>query len=152
MSSRRLQDMSSRRLEDVFSVTIFRLPGRLDDVLRKILKTSSRRLQEVFKTSSRRLGRRKIIAPKTCWRRLRDMSWRPLQHVWKTSKYLLGRVQNYFMQDHMVDLKRSRATSGEKNFIEHHGFNFLGGSFSNWDNVKIQVEFRKERPLWDLKT
>ena len=45
MSLRRLQDMSSRRLEDVFSVTIFRLPRRLQDVLREVLKTSSRRLQ-----------------------------------------------------------------------------------------------------------
>ena len=34
-SSRRLQDMSSRRLEEVFSVTIFRLR-----------KTSSRRLED----------------------------------------------------------------------------------------------------------
>ena len=32
MSSRRLQDMSSRRLEDVFSVTILRLPRRLEDI------------------------------------------------------------------------------------------------------------------------
>ena len=39
-SSRRLQGMSLRRLEDVFSVTIFRLP--------------------------RRLGRRKIVKLKTC--------------------------------------------------------------------------------------
>ena len=29
MSSRRLQDMSPRRLQDVFSITIFRLPRRL---------------------------------------------------------------------------------------------------------------------------
>ena len=56
MSSRRLQDMSSRLFEDVFSVTIFRLP--------------------------RRLGRRKIVKLKTCWRRLQD--------VLKTSKCLLG--------------------------------------------------------------
>ena len=33
---RRLQDMSSRRLEDVFSVTIFRLPRRLEDVLQNV--------------------------------------------------------------------------------------------------------------------
>ena len=39
-SLRGLQDMSSRRLQDVFSVTIFRLP--------------------------RRLGRRKIVTLKTC--------------------------------------------------------------------------------------
>ena len=50
-----LQDMSSRRLQDVFSVTSFRLPRRLQDVL-----------QDIFKTSSRRLGRRKIVTLKTC--------------------------------------------------------------------------------------
>ena len=38
-SWRRLQDMSSRRLQDVFSVTIFRLPRRLQDVLRDVFKT-----------------------------------------------------------------------------------------------------------------
>ena len=65
MSSRLLQDMSSRRLEDVFSVTIFRLPRRLQDVLQEVFKTSSKRL---CKTSSRRLGRRKIVTLKTCWR------------------------------------------------------------------------------------
>ena len=61
MPSRRRQDMSSRRLQDVFNVTIFRLPRRLQDVLR-----------EVLKTSSRRLGRRKIVTLKTCWRHLQD--------------------------------------------------------------------------------
>ena len=62
-----LQGMSSRRLKDVFSVTIFRLPRRLPDVLREVLKTSSRRLKDVF---ARRPGRHKIVTLKTCWRRL----------------------------------------------------------------------------------
>ena len=42
-----LQDMSSRRLEDVFSVTISRLPRRLQDVLQDAFKTSSRRLRKM---------------------------------------------------------------------------------------------------------
>ena len=50
MSSRHLQDMSSRRLQDVFSVTIFRLPRGLQDVFKTSCKRSSRRLQDVFKT------------------------------------------------------------------------------------------------------
>ena len=45
-SWRHLQDMSSRRLEDVFSVNNF--------------------------SSSRRLGRSKIVTLKTCWRRVED--------------------------------------------------------------------------------
>ena len=71
-SWRRLQDMSSRRLQDVFSVTIFRLPRRLPDV---------------FKTSSKRLGRRKIVTLKTCWRRLQDMSWRPINVCWERFRW-----------------------------------------------------------------
>ena len=45
MSLRRLQDMSSRRLQDVFSVIIFRLPRRLQDVLQDM---SSRHLEDVL--------------------------------------------------------------------------------------------------------
>ena len=63
-SSRRLQDMSSRRFEDVFSVTIFHLPRRLQNVLedKKLLHWRSvedvkllhwRRVEDVFKTSWR---------------------------------------------------------------------------------------------------
>ena len=83
-SSRRLQDMPSgslqamslRRLEDVFSVTIFRLPKRLarylQDVFKTswktkhchaggVLKTSSR---NVSKTSSRRVEDQQMLAGK----------------------------------------------------------------------------------------
>ena len=96
---------SWRRLQDVFSVTIFRLWRRLlktsckyilktswkrlQDVLWDVLKASwrrlqdvfARRLQDVFKTSWRRLGRRKIVTLKTSWRRLEDMSWRRLEDM-----------------------------------------------------------------------
>ena len=44
MSSRSLQDMSLRRLQDVLSVTIFRLSRRLQDTLQDVFKTSSRRI------------------------------------------------------------------------------------------------------------
>ena len=49
--------MSSRCLQDVFSVTILRLPRRLEDVLQW-------RFEDVLKTS---------------WRRFEDMSWRHLE-------------------------------------------------------------------------
>ena len=52
-----------------------------------VFKTSSRRLQRnnfsSSNTSSRSLGRCKIVALKTCWRRLQD--------VFKTNRCLLGR-------------------------------------------------------------
>ena len=69
-SLRGLQYIFKTCLQDVFSETIFRLPRRLQDVLQGVFKTPSKRL---CKTSSRRLGRRKIVALKTCWRRLQDM-------------------------------------------------------------------------------
>ena len=90
-SSRRLQDMSSRRLKDVFSVSIFLLPSLLQDIF-------GRRLQEVFKKSSRRLGRRKIVTLKTCWKHLQDMPWRRLEDVLKTNKCLLGGNSNLSFQ------------------------------------------------------
>ena len=88
-SSRRLQVMSWRRLQHVFSVKILRLPRRLEDVSRRrledVLKTFSRplerRLEDIFKTSSRRLGRRKIFTLKTSSRLLEDMSWRLLEDI-----------------------------------------------------------------------
>ena len=72
ISSTRVQDMSSRRLQDM----------------------SSRRLQQnpfsSSKTTWKRLGRRKIVTLKTCWRRLQDMSWTRVEDVFKTNKCLLG--------------------------------------------------------------
>ena len=63
---------SLRRLEDVFSVTLF--------VFQDVLKTSSRRICDtsslnVFKTSSRRLPRRIFLEDKKMlhWRRLQDV-------------------------------------------------------------------------------
>ena len=58
-SWRRLQDMFWRRLQYVFSVTISRLPRRLEDVLQRCFedvlktscKTSWKRLQDILKTS-----------------------------------------------------------------------------------------------------
>ena len=86
--SRRLQDMSSRCLQDVLHVIIFRLPRCLQIVF-------ARRLQDNFKTSSRRLGRRKIVTLKMCWRCLQDISSRRLQRdnflSYKTSSRCLGR-------------------------------------------------------------
>ena len=89
-SSRRLQDMSWRCLQYVLSVTIFRLPKRLEDVLQK-------RLEEVLKTSCNTSKRRfkdvlqdvwedeKLLR----WRRLEDMSWRRLEDMsWRQTKCL----------------------------------------------------------------
>ena len=66
-----------RRLQNVFRVTIFCLPRRLENVL----KTSWRRLPN---TSWRHLGRRRIVTLNTSWRRLEDMCWRRLEDMsWK---------------------------------------------------------------------
>ena len=85
MASRRLQEMSSRRLQrDNFSSskTFWR---RLEYVFKISCEMSSRR---ICKTSSRRLGRRKIVTLKTCWRRLQHVlktSWRPTNVCWVCS-------------------------------------------------------------------
>ena len=67
-------------LQDVFKKSsrhVFKTSSR------HVFKTSWRRLQRnnfsSSKTSSRRLGRRKIVILKTCWRGLQDMSSRRLQ-------------------------------------------------------------------------
>ena len=67
-SSRHVFKTSSRHVFKTSSRHVFKTSSR------HVFKTSSR---NVFKTSSRRLGRRKIVALKTCWRRLQDMYWRP---------------------------------------------------------------------------
>ena len=109
-SSRRLEDMSWRRLQHVFSVTIFCFPRRLQDVLeskkllrwrhlqnmswRHVMKTSSTRLRRnnftSSKTSSRRLGKQKIVTLKTSSKHvlktcLEDVLRTYLEDVFRTS-------------------------------------------------------------------
>ena len=88
---------SWRRLQHVFSVTILRLPRRLEDVLktswRRPAKTFWRRLEDVLKTSWRRL---EDVLEDMSWRRIEDvlkMSWR---HVLKTSQRFYGNKQNTY--------------------------------------------------------
>lgn len=49
------------------------------------------------------------------------------------------------MQGCMIDIQGSRVISEEKNFIEKIKSQFFGGSSSNRNNVKVPVQFRKER-------
>ena len=67
-----LEGMSWRRFQHVFSVTIFRLPRRLQDVLKIFWRRLEDILQHILKTSSRRLGRQNIVMLKTSWRFLQD--------------------------------------------------------------------------------
>ena len=73
MPPRRLEDVVSatifrlqRRFQDILR-DVFKISSRhLQDVF-------ARRLQNVLKTSSRCLGRKKIVTLKTCWRHLQDV-------------------------------------------------------------------------------
>ena len=56
MSSIRLPDMSSRRLEDAFSVTIFGIWKRLQDVLEDVILLGWRRGEDAFETNKCFLG------------------------------------------------------------------------------------------------
>ena len=72
---------SSRRLQDAFSVTIFRLPRRLQDVLQDVFKTFSRTLQDVF---ARRLQDVLEDEKLLHWRRVEDVFKTCLEDVLKT--------------------------------------------------------------------
>ena len=63
-SSRHVFKTSSTHVSKTFSGHVFKTSSR------HVFKTS---LRHVFKMSSRRLGRRKIVTLKTCWRHLQDM-------------------------------------------------------------------------------
>ena len=93
---RRLQDMSWRRLQHVFSVTIFCLPRRLEDVLKTSWKTKNCYAEDVLKTCLEEVLRTCLEdflktcledVLKTSWRHILKTSWR---HVLKTSSRRLG--------------------------------------------------------------
>ena len=73
-SWRRLQDMSRRRLQHVFSVTILRLPRRFQDLSQELLRW--RHLQHVLKTCLE-----DVFLEDMSWRRLEDISWRCLEDI-----------------------------------------------------------------------
>ena len=80
-----------RRLKDIFSATISQLPSHLQDVfkksLRRVCKTSLRRLQDVFRMSSKTSSRHLLDDLKTCLQDvlLEDVLQARLEDVWKTS-------------------------------------------------------------------
>ena len=91
-SSTRLQDMSWRHIQYVFSTIILRLPRRLEEVLKTSCKTKNCYTEDVLKTSWR-------YVLKTSWRPVSKMPWRHvlktyledvLKTLWRETKYLLG--------------------------------------------------------------
>ena len=90
----------TRSVQDLFRVTIFRLPRRLEDVFpirlpktssRRLCKTSSTRFQGVFITSSR------CVCKTSSRRRLVIMSWKRLKDVLEDKKMLQWRrLQDVF--------------------------------------------------------
>ena len=45
----------------------------------------------------------------------------------------------------MVDLQRQSIASKERNFIEQSRLKFVRGTFSNRENAKAEMQFRRER-------
>ena len=85
-----LHDMSWRRLQYIFiSVTIFRLPRRLEDVL----KTCWRCFGDEKLLCWRRLQEPSRHVLKTSWRHVLKTSWR---NIFKTSWRCLGDKQNVY--------------------------------------------------------
>ena len=94
-SSRRLQDVLQKRLQDIFKTSSKRLQDVLQKGLQDIFKTSSRRLQNVFKTPSRHL---QDIFKTSCkdafkmfWRRIIRLNCLP------SSRICLGHTSEKFM-------------------------------------------------------
>ena len=73
--------MSWRCLQHIFSVTVFRLSKRFEDISQDILKTS-RRLQGVLEEGKVLRWRR---LQGISWRHLEGMSWRHLEDILKTT-------------------------------------------------------------------
>ena len=103
---------SWRRLHHVFSVTVFRLPRRLQGVLQICLEDL---WKTYLKTSWRRLRRRKIFTLITSWRSLEDMSWKRPEDVSETKKEslleisvsnhgLLTNLENYVTNLYLANL------------------------------------------------
>ena len=100
-----LQDMSWKRLQHVFSITVFCLP-------RRHLARRLEDLQDVFKTS----WKIKILCwrcleditwrclQKMSWRRLADMSWKRLQDTLETNKIFTGDVRYYIINLYLTNL------------------------------------------------
>ena len=89
---RRLEDMSSRRLQHVFRVTIFRLPRRLEEAMKTSWKTKNCYAEDVFKTSWRRFGDKENVYWYLCLTNLNVY----LTNLYFSNLYLtyLTRIQN----------------------------------------------------------
>ena len=107
--------MSWRRLQHVTSVTIFRLPRRLEDVfqirLEDVLKTSwkhlARRLEDVFKTSWKIKNCYTEDVLKTSWGHVLKTSWRQtkcLLGIYVSNHGLLTNLNQYLTNLYLANL------------------------------------------------
>ena len=94
MSPRRLQDVFKTCLQDAFSVTIFRLPRRLEDVLEDVKLLRWRRVEDVFKTCLQDVF-------KTCLQDVFKMSSRPTNVCW-VGCFIMLRITNTLKEKTLV--------------------------------------------------
>ena len=78
-----------RRLQHVLSVTILRLPRRIEDVWKTCWRHLARRLEDVLEDQKLLRWRR---LEDMSWRCLEDMSWKRLEDIMETSKILTGDI------------------------------------------------------------
>ena len=127
MPSTLRQDMSSRRLEDVFSITIFCL---------------ARYLQDVFKMSSRRLEDETLLR----WRRVEDVfktcledicktSWKPSNICWD---YQIFWTSNFLITCQLISLKQRKIFWRQLN-PQHR---------NTTKNISYAITFKK---VWNFK-
>ena len=92
-SSRRHQDMSWRRFQNVFSVTILRLPRHLKDILKTSWKTKKCYAEDVFMTSCRQT---KFLLGKSLSSKSKPVSDKSISHISISDKSRW--IQNAFVR------------------------------------------------------
>ena len=138
---------SWRRLQHVFSVTIFRLPRRLQDVL----KTSWKRLEDisenVLKTSWKTKHCYAEDVFRTSWRHVLKTSWR---HVLKTPSRRLGsKAKPVYLWSNRICIFTQKFTLGKFSVPawanQPHRFSVRGTSTPNglFQTIKILMGYTK---------
>ena len=101
-----LQNVFKTCFQDVFKTSSAKQFFVFQDAFKTCLQDmSSRRLQRnnfssskaSCEISSRRLGRRKIVTLKMCWRRLQDISWRPTNVCWVFTHLTRAAIETYLL-------------------------------------------------------
>ena len=145
----RLQDMSSRRFQDVFSVTIFRLPRRLEYVLKTSCKTPWRRLLDVLKTSWKTKNCYAEDVLKTSWRHVFKTSSR---HVYKTSSRHVFKTSWRYLYLKNLNGYASNKSTFHKWIPDESKVNLKSSIRTQWFQYSSYFKIQAAFLFWELKS